>query len=64
MIFINALRCSLTFRRVSVGSIGHNDLIRISLRINITFFFLSSTALVFINEIENVHFISFTMHFP
>ena len=48
------LAASLTLSRGSVGSTRHNDLIRISLRINITFSKKSMTALVFINEIENV----------
>ena len=46
------LAASLTLSRGSVGSTRHNDLIRISLRINVTL--KSITALVFINEIENV----------
>ena len=48
------LAASLTFSRGSVGSTRHNDLIRISLWINVIFFLESITALVFINEIENV----------
>ena len=46
------LAASLTLSRGSVGTTRHNDLIRISLRINVTL--KSITALVFINEIENV----------
>ena len=46
------LASSLSLNRGSVGSTKHNDLIRISLRINVTL--KSITALVFINEIENV----------
>ena len=45
------LAASLSLSRCSVGSTKHNDL-RISLRINVTL--KSITALVFINEIENV----------
>ena len=48
------LAASLTFSRGSVGSTTHNDVIRISLWINVIFFLESITALVFINEIENV----------
>ena len=48
------LAASLTLSRGSVGSTRHNDLIRISLRINVTLKKKKSiTALVFINEIEN-----------
>ena len=48
----------------SVGSTGHNDLIRISLRINITFFKKSITSLVFINDIENIISYLFYDAFP
>ena len=58
------LAVSLTLSRGNVGSTGHNDLIRISLRIKVTKKKKSITALVCINEIENVISVLFYDAFP